>query len=131
MVETEKKRDVLLTIWLVIILIANSLSTFTAMTLSYVLNSGFVFSAKRTKRNLVAFFVVTLVGLWVVQNAVLYFLVNSNDLFQDNIIMTNLAKVLATTVSMTWNFLLYKFIVFKTNNESKVNTSPRDSQNKS
>jgi putative flippase GtrA len=112
---------------------ANLVSTTVAMILSFSLNRGFVFKA--TGGNVyiqgLEFFAVTAFGLYVLQNLVIWFLL---DVWQwpvefawklvqmikldkrlgHEFVRKNAAKAAATLVSLTWNYLMFSFIVFKT-----------------
>ena len=112
---------------------ANLVSTTCAMVFSFIMNRGFVFNA--TSGNIylqtIEFIAVTAFGLYVLQNAVIYFLlriwqwpvevvwsivtlVKLNKLFSHDFVRKNSAKAAATLVSLTWNYLMFSFIVFKT-----------------
>ena len=62
----------------------------------------------------VLFILVTLFGLWVIQNIVIstampFF----ENLFKNKRISLLLSKLIATIFSLIWNFILYKKVVFK------------------
>ncbi len=112
---------------------ANLISTTVAMLISFVLNRGFVFNA--TGGNIyiqsAEFFAVTAFGLYVLQSLVIYFLlevwewpvefawkvvqaVKLDKYMSHDFVRKNAAKAAATLVSLTWNYLMFSFIVFKT-----------------
>lgn len=112
---------------------ANLISTTIAMLVSFSLNRGFVFKA--TGGNIYVqsaeFFAVTAFGLYVLQNLVIWFLLDVWEwpvelvwkvakLFRldkhmsHEFVRKNAAKAAATLVSLTWNYLMFSFIVFKT-----------------
>jgi putative flippase GtrA len=112
---------------------ANLISTTIAMLVSFGLNRGFVFNA--TGGNIyiqsAEFFAVTAFGLYVLQSLVIYFLLEiwewpvefawkivqlfKLDKFMSHeFVRKNAAKAAATLVSLTWNYLMFSFIVFKT-----------------
>lgn len=110
---------------------ANIISTLCAVTLSYFLNHSFVFKdeAARTKRQYFLFISITLFGLLVLQNIVIYLFMHpfvgiANTLydhvvtplfgqtFSKEFIQLNFAKALATVVTMVWNYQLYQRLVF-------------------
>lgn len=112
---------------------ANLISTSIAMLLSFTLNRGFVFNA--TGGNIyiqsLEFFAITALGLYVLQNIVIWFLldiwewpvdlawkvvqlVKLDKYISRDFIRKNAAKAAATLVSLTWNYLMFSFIVFKT-----------------
>ena len=112
---------------------ANLMSTTIAMIVSFALNRGFVFHA--TAGNIyvqtVEFFVVTAFGLYVLQNIVIWLLLSVwqwpvefafsivkalklDRLLSHEFVRKNAAKAAATLVSLTWNYVMFSFIVFKT-----------------
>lgn len=112
---------------------ANLISTTVAMIISFTLNRGFVFNA--TGGNIyiqsAEFFAVTAFGLYVLQNIAIWFLldvwdwpvefawkvvqlIKLNKFMGHEFVRKNAAKAAATLVSLTWNYLMFSFIVFKT-----------------
>lgn len=111
---------------------ANIISTTCAMIFSFIANKRFVFGSneKRVLRQAVLFLLVTAFGLYVIQNLVIYFLtevwlapldfaydivtaLGLGKTFSHEFVINNGAKVIATLFSLTWNYLLYKRVVFK------------------
>ena len=93
---------------------ANMISTAAALTFSFFANRRFTFASSGGYLwQAVNFVVVTLIGLWVLQPVVL--------LIGTGILTPSLgegwalfvAKVIATVVSMVWNYLLYDRVVFR------------------
>lgn len=69
---------------------------------------------KELIREMVLFILVTLFGLWVIQNIIIstampFF----ENLFKNKRISLLLSKLIATIFSLIWNFILYKKVVFK------------------
>lgn len=96
--------------------LANICSTGIAFSLSFVLNKKFTFKATDTNvvREMVLFTLVTLFGLWVLQTIVINLtLPMFTTLFADQNIALLAAKLLATVVSLIWNYLFYSRLVFK------------------
>lgn len=108
---------------------ANFISTTVAMICSFFLNREAVFRGGEGSvvHQAVIFFAVTAFGLYVLQNAVLYLLLRRWNwpaklvtwlltLFRINLstdfVLKNGAKLAATVVSLAWNFVLYKYVVF-------------------
>jgi putative flippase GtrA len=94
---------------------ANVISTSFAFCFSFFANKKYTFKTDKAniKRELILFIVVTLFGLWVLQAGVIYlvtFLLSSSVLPENVILFT--AKILATVVSLTWNYTLYSRVVF-------------------
>jgi putative flippase GtrA len=111
---------------------ANLISTTCAMIFSFFVNKSYVFGANggNVSLQIAAFFVITAFGLYVLQNIVIFFLTEKwtfpgdlafnivktlklHKLLSKEFVMKNSAKVAATVVSLTWNYLLYQNIVFK------------------
>lgn len=105
------------------------ISVTVAMLVSYALNYRVVFRNNDAKhgKKLVLFIAITMFGLFILQNVVIYVCVHSftvpANLVSDalvkagidlnqNFILLNTAKVLATVVTMVWNFLMYRRFVF-------------------
>lgn len=91
---------------------ANFVSTSVAFTLSFGLNKNVVFRAKGSdiRREVTLFIITTLFGLWVLQTIVITVVdlvapTSSISLF--------VSKVLATIVTICWNYVMYSRVVFK------------------
>ena len=95
---------------------ANYISTSVALIFSFFANKTFAFKQKggNAKKQFALFLVVTLFGLWVLQPLVIW---GSSSLLESSItneaIMLFVAKLLATIVSLVWNYVFYSKIVFK------------------
>ena len=110
---------------------SNIVSTTTSMIFSFFANRGVVFKAERGSmlKQAVIFFAVTAVGLYIIQTGIIYILVHvwttPLDLavriirhlgiywLNDQFYINNGAKAFATVASMTWNYLMYKKVVFR------------------
>ncbi len=93
---------------------ANIISTSVALTFSFFANRTFTFGSTGTKRSqAVRFLAVTLIGLWVLQPIVLLLTVGPLEEFFSRETSIVIAKLLATVVSMVWNYLLYDSLVFR------------------
>ncbi|HEX8182841.1 MAG TPA: GtrA family protein [Candidatus Saccharimonadales bacterium] len=109
------------------IVIANILGTSAALVFSFILNSRYTFQTRQwTVRNFALFIVVTLFGVWVLQTLAIY---GFNHLLQpilsgqsallgsySEIVSTLLPKLLATGISLVWNYLWYSKVIFKAQN---------------
>ena len=95
------------------IILINATSFSTAVVNSYFWNKDWVFTGGK-KANFITFLVVTLVGLSI-NTAIVYILTTfvSPVLVGSDRLWANFAKVLATVLSLIWNFSGYKLIVFK------------------
>ena len=97
---------------------ANIISTFCAFCFSFFANKKYTFKTDNTriKREIILFVVVTLFGLWVLQGIVIQLATSalSGTQLPEGFILF-IAKILATIVSLTWNYTLYSRFVFKNN----------------
>jgi len=93
---------------------ANILSTTTAFCFSFIANKKYTFKSQgNVKREILLFVIVTLFGLWVLQNIVIQLALwplSSTDLTSDTSLL--IAKVVATLVSLIWNYIMYSRVVF-------------------
>jgi len=108
-----------------------SLTSFTIASInSYFLNKNWTFKVKNNSKKVKFsnFFLISLIGLSI--NAFVVFIITTyiHPFFDISFILAmlgkmsnidyiwvNIAKLFATVLSMTWNYLGYKFIVFKKN----------------
>lgn len=95
---------------------ANVISTSAAFVFSFFANKKYTFRAHGTnlKREITLFIAVTLFGLWVLQTLVIQAvlpLLGGLQLSSELALL--IAKVSATLVSLTWNYVLYSRVVFK------------------
>ncbi len=112
------------------LLLANVISTSAAMLLSFLLNNRWVFAGNTVSkgRRIGLFLAVTLVGLYGIQSVVIYLLSNFvlwpsqmavyfNQVLglgmASEFVIANTIKLIATAVTLVWNFVLYKKVVFK------------------
>ena len=94
--------------------LANIFSTSVALLFSFVVNRSFTFkSTGNILRQIVPFLAVTLIGLWILQPLVLLRVTGLLNGVWPEYVGLFVAKMLATVVSMTWNYLLYNRLVFK------------------
>lgn len=97
-------------------ILANLISTTTAFISSFVANKKYTFKTEGAdlKRELVLFVIVTLFGLWVLQSIVLWLTTPWLEQIVGNHQYALVgAKLVATVVSMSWNYVLYTKLVFK------------------
>lgn len=95
---------------------ANIVSTSAAFCFSFFANKKYTFKTDSTniRREIVLFVIVTLFGLWVLQTIVIKlisYLLSGVDI-PENVTLL-IAKLFATIVSLTWNYILYSRVVFK------------------
>ena len=97
------------------VIVANSLSSVSAFVFSFVANKKYTFKSTgaNLKREIELFVAVTLFGLLIIQNLLVWLiqpLVVSFGLDAQMSLVT--AKLVATIASLTWNYLLYSRVVF-------------------
>lgn len=95
--------------------VANIMSTGIAFIFSFFANKKYTFKSTDTNivREMILFVIVTLVGLWVLQTVVINLtLPLTTNMFHNNDVALLCSKLLATIVSLTWNYLLYSRVVF-------------------
>lgn len=97
-------------------IVANYISTSTSFIFSFFANKTFTFKAKNgnARREFISFILVTLFGLWVLQPLIIAAvtqLLTTTAL--DDTTALLMAKLLATIVSLIWNYILYSRVVFK------------------
>jgi putative flippase GtrA len=110
---------------------SNFVSTSVAMVFSFFTNKSFTFKAKNiTKKHLVYFVIITIIGMWVIQPIIIegvsrllgaWFTdsrmvkgigVLLGSWFKTKYLVLFLGKGLATAASLTWNYLMYRKYVF-------------------
>lgn len=108
---------------------SNIVSTTVAMVFSFFANRNVVFKAKggSIKQQTIRFLLVTGFGIYVLQNgtialltqvwpgplnAVVHLAVASGFHGHNAFIIKNSAKIIATVVSLIWNYIMYKRLVF-------------------
>ena len=97
--------------------IANIISSFIAFVSSFFANKKYTFktTGQSVVREMILFTVVTLFGLWVIQSAIITLLTPPiQSIVTNDTITLVIAKLIATLASLTWNYVLYSKVVFKT-----------------
>ena len=97
-------------------IVSNTLSTGMAFIFSFFANKKYTFrsSSGNVKREIVLFTIVTLFGLWVLQNGVIWLISPLCAALLHNESLALLpAKLAGTIVSLTWNYLTYDILVFR------------------
>jgi len=106
------------------LILLNSISFLIAVIHSYIWNKLWAFKGTQKSgifTQFTQFLVITLIGLLF--NSGIVYIISSqmNPLFGLSIkVWTNIAKIIATAVSLIWNFIGYKFIVFKKKDEQQL-----------
>ena len=97
-------------------IVSNTLSTGMAFIFSFFANKQYTFrsSSGHVKREIVLFTIVTLFGLWVLQNGVIWSISPlCAALLHNESLALLAAKLAGTIVSLTWNYLTYDILVFR------------------
>jgi len=95
---------------------ANIFSTSIAFVFSFFANKKYTFRSSGTNivREMILFVAVTLFGLWVLQTGVIWLILpHLSKLLRSSEMGLLVTKLIATAVSMTWNYILYDKLVFK------------------
>ena len=94
-------------------LVANFFSTSIAFVFSFFANRTFTFkSTGSAKKQFLPFLAVTLTGLWVLQPLVILAITQLLHAIDQSLALF-VAKLIATIVSLIWNYILYSRFVFK------------------
>ena len=97
-------------------IVSNTLSTGMAFIFSFFANKKYTFrsSSGNVKREILLFTIVTLFGLWVLQNGVIWLISPlCAALLHNESLALLAAKLAGTIVSLTWNYLTYDILVFR------------------
>lgn len=103
--------------------VANIFSTTAALLTSFVLNKKAVFrdTEKGNYKQFILFVVVTLAAIWGLQGLVIFAVSECARLWFDmegpQVLLVG--KIIATFVSLTWNYLWYSRVVFRQEKSSK------------
>jgi len=93
----------------------NSISFLVAVIHSYFWNKFWTFKTRektKTGKEFLQFLVVSIVGI-LINGAIVYIITTWISPLTGEEVWANIAKLVATVVSLAWNFIGYKFIVFK------------------
>lgn len=97
------------------IFFSNIISTSVALSFSFFANKKFTFkdNSQNAKRQLIRFLMVTLLGLWIIQPIIIAItdMVFFRSIDADNIMLLS-GKLMASCVTLVWNYLLYRKFVF-------------------
>lgn len=97
--------------------IANIISSSIAFVSSFFANKKYTFktTGQSVIREMILFTIVTLFGLWVIQSAIIALLTPPiQNIVTNGTITLVIVKLIATLASLTWNYILYSRVVFKT-----------------
>lgn len=98
-------------------ILANYVSTSFALVFSFFANKSFTFkdTGSSTKKQLLIFIVVTLAGLWIIQPIIIWGVTSSlSEIIKNEVFLLFAAKVIATIASLSWNYVFYSRLVFRT-----------------
>lgn len=94
--------------------LANIFSTGLGLVFSFVANRKFTFRSRGSRsRETVKFLAVTLCGLWLLQPLVIWVVEPLVVVVNVTVSSLMVAKVVATAASLTWNFAMYRWFVFR------------------
>lgn len=92
---------------------ANYISTTVAFIFSFFMNRSYTFkSSGDAKKQIIPFLAVTAIGLWLFQPLIIW-LISEYFLFINSDITLFIAKLIATIVTLIWNYIMYAKFVFK------------------
>lgn len=99
------------------IFFANIISTSAGIACSYTLNRRFTFKSNASSRKMfVMFFIITAFGLWILQPIVIWsygHIISDSQLSPWHYVNVLIPKMIATVVTLVWNFVLYDKLVFR------------------
>jgi len=98
------------------LLLANTISTGIAMLSSFFLNKRWTFrnAGEDYFRQIVLFFIFTIIGIWAIQNGVIWLIKEFVPHFGlPPWIFDNTTKVVASVPSLIWNYMTYSKFVFR------------------
>jgi putative flippase GtrA len=104
-------------------LAANIISTTSAFCFSFFANKKFTFktTGANVKRELVLFVIVTLIGLWGLQNLIIWLAQPLlNELQLHDSLRLIIAKAFASVGTLIWNYVLYSKVVFKKHKDESL-----------
>jgi putative flippase GtrA len=96
--------------------VANMMSSFIAMLFSFFMNKKWTFrsAGKDYLREVVLFFIFTIIGIWVIQSGLIWLVENAMPSVDwQNFWLKNLLKVCASVPSLIWNYITYNKFVFR------------------
>ena len=103
------------------IYVANTLSTGSAMVFSFFMNKKWTFrnAGQNYLRQVILFFIFTMIGIWVIQNGFIWLIQTFVPHFGlPGVLFDNAAKLIASVPSLIWNYITYNNIVFTTRRSS-------------
>jgi len=95
---------------------SNFISTSVALVFSFFANKKFTFkdSNSQDKTQFIKFLGITLFGLWAIQPAIIWiFGLILQNLNLNTYVVLFIGKIIATCVTLVWNYLLYRKFVYK------------------
>jgi putative flippase GtrA len=101
---------------------SNIISTTVALCFSFYANKTFTFKDKDTnvKAKAASFVAITIFGLWILQPIIIVIVKSVfGHIITDNNLTLIAGKILATCVTLVWNYLMYRRFVFKNNQQIK------------
>jgi putative flippase GtrA len=93
--------------------ISKSLSFIVAVVLSYILNARFVFKKSKNVKSLYLFLLVSFVGLLLNAGSSLLTVTILTQSMDQGVLLNNTGAIVGSVAAATWNFIAYKYMVFK------------------
>ena len=97
-------------------IVSNIISTSSALVFSFFANKKFTFknNSSKTKTQFIYFLIITLFGLWAIQPIIIELTRSVLELVIKNnyLLILLIGKIIATCVTLVWNYLLYRKYVF-------------------
>lgn len=115
------------------VIVSSTITVIIVITFSYVLNAMYVFKSRPNRKSYFKFFITTGIGIVVIQGTISRFIepILSNFLnltsasSQIEVFMSNsIVRIGGTAFSLTWNYLFYRYFVFRIVALNKVTVNP-------
>ena len=91
------------------------------MVFSFFMNKKWTFrnAGQNYLRQVILFFIFTMIGIWVIQNGFIWLIQTFVPHFGlPDVLFDNAAKLIASVPSLIWNYITYNNIVFTTQQSS-------------
>lgn len=99
-------------------ILSNTISTGIAIIFSFAVNRRWTFKSTNSSyfKQAIIFILLTIFGMWVINNSIVWLLTSLLPQEMEVFLRNNIAKIVATGASLIWNYLSYKYIVFRDQN---------------
>lgn len=106
------------------LIISNIISTSSGLVFSYFANHTYTFKLNTRKhpRQFMLFVIITLIGLWLIQPTVILLVTDHVHAIMQiyrlpHVVFLILPKIIATCLTLVWNYCWYNFYIFKKGSE--------------